>query len=513
MGDVSRARKGPNVNDMELGDEKGMGKGRQVSLDLTNASPYLLPPELQNSRESLQSLSKSIHKNEDPYRPVTETYGDGISMRPYSKQGRDGASIMTTSSAAPSRMNDGVGSPKQGLLSNAAAMSQTTPPSTAVRPPRQNPLPSNVIAVNPPTSKLPPIPTPGSIESPITGHVLRNGLPGNPRPRNGSTSIPETGLNQESYAGMHNSAIRNSNNYLGSSIASELHSAASSSSAKASSRKEPPPAINTLPKNPKPTLKEPEKVRNSEISDYGDGIEVTPPSPVRSIAKSNAANRYSMDVPPEEFVQAGLGAPGFDAKRLSMGFRPLPPDAPETEDPETRANRIRSFYKEYFDDSKPAPKGQYIEDYDQNLGGDAAYFDPASNTFVMPYAEPVTRRAMTPPPRMPRLQAPPPQSMRGPISDNEGPRASSSASQRGPVQQPKRPIPPPAALTSLPTPSKLKDDSFMQSIEFAPELTVRDRAAGRSESPFGERRPYSPAVPVFAPVVSSFDELAAMPSP
>ncbi|PQE19141.1 Triple functional domain protein [Rutstroemia sp. NJR-2017a BBW] len=388
---------------------------------------------------------------------------------------------MTTSSAAPSRMNDGVGSPKQGLLSNAAAMSQTTPPPAVIRPPRQNPMPPNGIAVNPPTSNLPAIPAPGSIESPITGHGPRRGLPG-------------------------------------PSIASELHSAAPSS--QASSRKSPPPAINTLPTNPKPTLKEPERPRNSEISDYGDGIEVTPPSPVREIV-NNKANRYSMDVPPEEFVQAGLGAPGFDAKRLSMGFRPLPPDSLETEDPETRANRIRSFYKEYFDDSKPAPKGQYIEDYDEHLiGGDAAYFDPATNAFVMPFAEPVTRRAMTPPPRAPKFQGAPPRSMHGSMggirafqNTNEGPRASSSASQRGPVQQPKRPLPPPAALTSLPTPSKLKDDAFMQSIEFAPELTVRERAAGRSESPFGERRPYSPAVPVFAPVVSSFDELAAIPSP
>ncbi|PQE10945.1 Triple functional domain protein [Rutstroemia sp. NJR-2017a WRK4] len=517
MGDVSRkTRKGG----MEMDDEKGMGKGRQISLDLANASPYLLPPEMQNSRESLQSLSKSIHKNEDPYRPVTQSYGDGASIRSYSKQGRDGASIMTTSSAAPSRMNDGTGSPKQGLLSNAAAMSQTTPPPAVIRPPRQNPMPPNAIAVNPPTSNLPAIPAPGSIESPITGHGPRRGLPGNPRPSTGIASTPETGPGRESYAGIYDATIRNSNNYLGPSIASELHSAAPSSLPQASSRKSPPPAINTLPTNPKPTLKEPERPRNSEISDYGDGIEVTPPSPVREIV-NNKANRYSMDVPPEEFVQAGLGAPGFDAKRLSMGFRPLPPDSLETEDPETRANRIRSFYKEYFDDSKPAPKGQYIEDYDEHLiGGDAAYFDPATNAFVMPFAEPVTRRAMTPPPRAPRFQGAPPRSMHGSMggirafqNTNEGPRASSSASQRGPVQQPKRPLPPPAALTSLPTPSKLKDDAFMQSIEFAPELTVRERAAGRSESPFGERRPYSPAVPVFAPVVSSFDELAAIPSP
>jgi hypothetical protein len=239
-----------------------------------------------------------------------------------------------------------------------------------------------------------------------------------------------------------------------------------------------------------------------------------------------------MDVPPEEFAQAGLGAPGFDARRLSMGFRPLPPDAvTESEDPETRANRIRSFYKEYFDDSKPAPQGQYYEDYDENYLGEAAYFDPDSNAFVMPYAEPVTRRAMTPPPggaRGPRFQGPPrgrngsvgamsaSGGMRGPPGPYPpGPRAFSSASGRMPPRGPKKMLPPPSALNTIPTPSKLRDDSFalMNAIEFAPPQTYRDRAAGRSESPFGERRPYSPAVPAFAPVVSAFEELAPIPSP
>jgi hypothetical protein len=238
-----------------------------------------------------------------------------------------------------------------------------------------------------------------------------------------------------------------------------------------------------------------------------------------------------MDVPPEEFAQAGLGAPGFDPKRLSMTFRPLPPDnMMETDDPEIRANRIRSFYKEYFDENKPAPAGQYYEDYDQNYLGETSYYDPDSNQFVMPYAEPVTRRAMTPPPRgPPRFQGPPRArqgsmgamsagGMRGPQMYPPGPRAYSSASGRmGPGGQngPRKPMPPPAALNSLPTPSKLRDDSFalMGAIDFAPPQNYRDRAAGRSESPLGERRPYSPAVPAFAPVVSAFEELAAIPSP
>jgi len=242
-----------------------------------------------------------------------------------------------------------------------------------------------------------------------------------------------------------------------------------------------------------------------------------------------------MDVPPEEFANAGLGAPGFDPRRLSMGFRPLPPnEAIESDDPEVRANRIRSFYKEYFDESKPAPHGQYYEDYDENYLEDAAYFDPESNNFVMPYAEPVTRRAMTPPPRGPRFQGPP-RALHGSMGGMStmsaggmgrrqmyppgpyppGPRAYSSASARTGASGPRRPIAPPMDLTSLPTPSKLRDDSFaiMNATDFAPPRTYRDRVAGRSESPLGERRPYSPAVPSYKPLVSAFDELAPIPSP
>ncbi|TGO29699.1 hypothetical protein BPAE_0012g00540 [Botrytis paeoniae] len=521
MGRISRTAGGESgISNFD--DEKGGAvRTRQMSLDLGGKSPYLLPPELQNSRESLHSLSRTIHSNEDPYRPVHEAAGGG-SIR--SKQGRNGSSIMTESSAAPSKAYD-VGSPDgQGLLSNAAAMSRTTPPSTGFTPPpRSNSIPPANMPAEPKQAASPP------------QDVARKGLPGNPRPQNGFSStmpVPMPYPDRESYAGNQYNAIRDSNNYLGSLIISDPSAAAPNGPAEPkpnTTRKAPPPAINTLPMNPKPTPQQQQKPRNSEVSDYGDGIEITPPSPAREIA-NNKANRYSMDVPPEEFAQAGLGAPGFDPKRLSMGFRPLPPDAPAdaSEDPETRANRIRSFYKEYFDDSKPAPQGQYIEDYDANYPGpgDSTYFDPATNSFVLPYAEPITRRAMTPPPRAPRFQGAPPRSMHGSMGGssmrgpprmpfNEGPRASSSASQRGPMPSPRKNLPPPEPLTSLPTPSKLRDDSFalLNTLDFAPELNVRDRVAGRSESPFGERRPYSPALPAFAPIVGAYDELAAMPSP
>jgi hypothetical protein len=57
----------------------------------------------------------------------------------------------------------------------------------------------------------------------------------------------------------------------------------------------------------------------------------------------------------------------------------------------------------------------------------------------------------------------------------------------------------------------LKDDMFAH--EFAPANTIRDRAAGRPETPTGGMRPYSPAMRAHTPLASAFDELAAIPSP
>ncbi|GKT49403.1 uncharacterized protein ColSpa_09584 [Colletotrichum spaethianum] len=239
----------------------------------------------------------------------------------------------------------------------------------------------------------------------------------------------------------------------------------------------------------------------------------------------------------------------------------------ESEDPEERANRIRSFYKEYFDPDNPhaaqqppppmprgpprGPQGgpQYYEDYDPAYsggppGGDA-YFDPETNSFVMPYAQPVTRRAMTPPPNGSRFRGPPlpgpctdpwaaaawpapvpvegdplpvrlgPSRRGSDMSSQYAPRPGSSVSNMTAGGRPKPKGPPPADLTTLPNPSKLKDDSFsiLNPLDFAPPETFADRARGRSQSPSGERRPYAPKVPVHSPLVSSFEEMPAMPSP
>ncbi len=527
-GHAERAKRASKVTEMAYEGEKHMGMSkRQVSMDMGLRNPYLLPPELQNSRESLHSLSRTMEQ-EDPYRPVKEYYpGDGASVRSQ----KQGSSIYTGSSMAPSRLQE-MGT--ADLLSHAGQMPRSTPPTAAfVPPPRQNSLSQSSPSMSPidplPASQLPPYPveTP-QVQIPDAGSPpQKKGLPTNPRP--GQAPIPSSAVmgdvrDEKGRSEDTKEDLRHSNNYLSNLIIEREPSPPPPPA----TRRAAPPGLRTLPSNPRPMRKDsmPANVQFEGESDYGDGFKVTPPSPGREQMRGH---RYSMDVPPEQFAQAGLGAPGFDPKRLSMGFRPLPPDAVnDTDDPELRANRIRSFYKEYFDESKPAPQGQYYEDYDENYLGDAAYFDPETNAFVMPYSEPVTRRAMTPPPRAgPRFQGQgPPRGrqgsmgamsaggggMRGPPP---GPRAYSSASGRmGPPAKQRRPMPPPAALNTLPTPSKLRDSSFaINVLDFAPPPTYRDRVAGRSESPLGERRPYSPAVPAYAPVVSAFDELAPIPSP
>lgn len=585
LGESPRNRRGRKggaemaVSDIGLREKAGRQRN-QKSMDLDIVSPYLLPPELQNSRESLHSLSRTIHQQEDPYRPVSNFVASDVqSQRSYNRPRGEGSSIYTGSSGAPSRLQE---NPGADLLSNAAGMPRSSPPTAFVPPPRQNSLPKGPASTSPaeihnnplpqlPSGSEPPYPVDeNEVQVPqptIQRKGLPTGLPSNPRP--GHDRGLSAGLsaedNRESYMGNDTTALRNSNNYLGAFInaheptfpvlappppaKSPDRSAIHEENVIQEPPRKSPPVLNSLPANPRPVrqaslpqnqapqlppLPQPQEAWIEDGSDYGDSFHVTPPSPGHEDMR---AHRYSMDVPPEEFAQAGLGAPGFDPRRLSMGFRPLPPEAAiESDDPEVRANRIRSFYKEYFDESKPAPQGQYYEDYDQNYMGDTGYHDNQDN-FVMPYAQPIARRAMTPPPQSQRFMGPPPRAFHGSMGGYggpgmmppgprsyssasgrmpPGPRSYSSASGRMGNPGPRRPMPPPAALTTLPTPSKLKDDSFaliMGSIDFAPPTSYKERQAGRSQSPLGERRPYSPAVPVYKPLASTYDELSSMPSP
>jgi hypothetical protein len=209
---------------------------------------------------------------------------------------------------------------------------------------------------------------------------------------------------------------------------------------------------------------------------------------------------------------------GYDINRLSvMGTRPLPPVDPN-DTPEVRANRIRSFYKEYFDENAPGPRGQaveYQEDHREEFMqyGEAPIYDPATDSYVMPFAQPVGRRAMTPPPRAPpRFQGARPRA--GSSSSGQyAPRGRAFSNLSG-RPGPKKILPPPKALNILPTPHMLREELLANPLDFAPPPTYRDRAMGSGRSsPVGGVRPYSPTVRAHTPLVSAFDDLPSMPSP
>lgn len=507
----------------ELGTEKSSRRDRYVSMDMGPGSPYILPPGLQGSRESLHSLSRNMDTTDNPYRPAT-SHASPDSPHSYlrSRGFGDDSSSLSSGRYANENMN-------QNLLGNAQGMSRTTPPS-GHSPPQGNPV-------------VPAIRTPETqpARKPLTTSDAGPGL-----------SAPVQLDPRDSYMSKDIADIRKSNNYLGPLIHSretsaDLHpqspdTASSNTPAVStspptlqnSSRKSPPPKIITTSAPSRPprlqSLKAPaapiyEEKSLDDSNDYGDTFKITPPLPRKPPMppKSNIGHNPGRERMPleDDYTTRELHAPPgvHDSRRMSTGVRPLPPDDP-TDNPEQRANRIRSFYKEYFDDSKAAssaPSGAYVEDYDQIYPGDKGDYIAAQPQFAVPYA----RRAMTPPPRAPpRFQgaARHQQTFSGSgRSMTPGPRPFSPASGRqfGPSGRgsPRPNQPPPSPLRILPTPHLMKEDSFALPIDFAPPTSYKDRAAGRPESPLGGLRPYSPMVPAHLPLASSFDDLSVMPSP
>ncbi|KAI2471803.1 hypothetical protein F4781DRAFT_385922 [Annulohypoxylon bovei var. microspora] len=518
-----------NKRQSYFGKEKDPSHKVQLSMDMNLSSPYLLPPTLHNSRESMNSLAKSLH-NDDPYRPVTSYGGSDVgSLRSFNK-GLDRDSTVSSGKTRSSGDRD--------------PFRNGPPLKTGGMTPRQGSFPPS------PLQPLPPVAQPPS------RHNSGEGLPTLPaknefRFQDDNATLPGVPEIQEppvaASQGPHNARplsdeSMNANNPNVAGSASHVDSRglgimdtrASQNSAGASGMR--PPRKESLPAG---------SDFAQDYQDYAGHFQVDGPD--HEIASQEV---FHMPQEPEHPHSAGLGVPGQDNRRLSVGFRPLPPDDfLESEDPEFRANRIRSFYKEYFeeiktDNGKPPPLPQqatYHEDYDANYLGDTAFFDPDTNAFVMPYAQPVTRRAMTPPPSNRRPmpgsgpRGPPgphgphgSMNMPGPRRPRAGstmsasrwaamsPRPDSSASNpRNFNGKPRKPMPPPAALNTLPTPSKLRDDSMalFGSIDFAPPPSFKDVVAGRSQSPVGERKPYMLNTPIHSPLVSAFDDTPALPSP
>ena len=495
-----------------------------MSMDMVN--PYLLPPGLQGSRESLHSLSRTMHGGDDRYRPATTLMSsDSASIQSYpdNRNRADDASSFAGSGSS----GQGYGGDKmnQSLLKNAQRMSMSLPPTQNASLTRAG----NTLGSQSSEAEKEPTRKPGL-----------------------SPAVPTD--TRESYIAYPGSVLRKSTNYLGPLIESGDTSANNTRQAskqppnerstisftehqRISNRKSPPPTLSLASGAVRPprlqSLNAPTTPRYQRTS-LDDGshergiLSVTPASPEQSgdVRPSDVGSRPSPEGvhPPDDSKSGTMEVPAFDLRRLSMGFRPLPPEDP-TDNPEQRAIRIRSFYKEYFDDTKPGgarTPGDYLEDSNQNYFGGAAYYSPAGGHFIpaqAPFAQPPTRRAMTPPPRAPpRFQGPARHqaSYSGGGFTPRGARSFSSASNRFgfPARGSSRPaLPPPGPLRILPSPHLIKEDSFGIPIDFAPPISYKDRQAGRPDSPKGGMRPYSPMLPAHLPLASSFDDLSVMPSP
>ena len=467
--------------------EKMTRKERGLSMDLDVGSPYILPPNLHGSRESLHSMSRSMGSTDDPYRPVALAKDDS-SLRSARKAAArpDAGSVRSESTAATDGMQG-------SLLRNAQRMSQSLPLRAGSVSPLSDASPEEkALPAPPPKARSPPRPPPLSLR-PGTKGSLGSASPKDAHDETWLGAAVETGPVGGFAAG---SALP--------------HVERRAVGGKAS------PSPPLLPRVASQEAMVQDKDVQSLASDssYGHGLRITAPSPPRSTAQPTPVPREQPPARP----RLGVDEPGKSANRLSMSLRPLPPDE-NSENPEERANRIRSFYKEYFDESKPDPRGghDYVDYYEDHGSEflDGAIFDPQTGHFVVaqkPHAEPVTRRAMTPPPRAPPRFQGGPGHFSGGSSGGMPSRGQSAMSGR--MAGPRKPLPPPTDLFSLPTPHRLKDDMIFNSIDFAPPVSYRERQAGkRPDSPLGAARPYSPAVRPHTPLYSSFDDMASMPSP
>lgn len=540
-------------------------KGRGLSMDLIS-NPYLLPPTLQQSRESLHSLTRSLHNDDDKYRPAIFPPNDGSRSYPSSiRSPVDDSSSFTGSSRRrfetdsnrntikhPNRVSS-AGVPKPGSI-QSVSVSPAQADQQNPQPPRKDSVPS----------------------------------------QNNNLMVPESNQStRESYQSANstrlNAAIRASNDYLGAFIRGGAPKPGDHDKSKTNDTSmvvtettfpsrtpehEPklPPAVVLKPEEAhrhaaidppavaslEPTSQHQVRPQGQQAHETGSPLDREPRLPQLSFMESGDFQQdFKMPdiefdkVQPEEkrssaTPMAGVNNQvrphrastlpdlslsqsydpsqhresqydfydeeeenmGYNHRELYAGARPLPPDDP-TESEEQRASRIRSFYKEYFDEKKtPNDQQQQMVNYfdgSEHYGEEDYYDEP--DYYQMP------------PARGPRPYA---GSERHRPTYSTGsfmssPRAMSTASgQWG--SQPRRPpvkkkLPPPKPLHNLPTPHLLKDDSAL-SLDYAPPSAFRDQRAGTPDSSLrGGLRPYSPARPARNPLASSYDDLSVMPSP
>lgn len=522
-------KRGP---EMAVNDLKGtLRKDRGLSLDL-GANPYLLPPEVQQSRESLHSLSRTINNGDDKYRATNFIPDDGSIRSPSSLRSvHDGSSIFTgstkrfehdsrtdfqprgplrdTSEPPNSRrplQGLGLEKPQGGFL---APMLQEQDRNSTLS------TGSGVAAIRASNNYLAQYISGGDKKHDSQQQSKQEDQPGLiVTTAEVNVTPPMEEPRQPPSAVVRDAPSKRASSFYGDHAVAEL---ADTHSARQSAE----PTLPTLPKLPttevSPTpepdtpsqSKYPQRHQSHHAPElYNPHVQTidiaSDPAPTAHMQtteprEDDAASDYYEDEVYEEYENYV----DYTYRGSMLGVRPLPPDDP-AENPEQRANRIRSFYKEYFEDGsggsgKAGPPATYYdgsEQYEEDLYG---YYEHP------------------PPPMRPdgRYRA-----MSQPRSYRGGPRAFSSMSGRsGPVgprprMAPKKNLPPPKPLMLLPTPGKLKEDDFLpNAIDFAPPQVFKNQRAGTPDSLRGGLRPYSPSIRAHVPLTSSFDDLAVMPSP
>lgn len=551
----------PPPPEMTMADAKmALRHDRGLSVDLGN-NPYLLPPGLQHSRESLHSMSRSQNLGDDKYQRTDFIPDDGSIRSPTIRRKGDDSSSFSGSTRF---RNDAESS--RSLIHNAPL---------PVQPPKSySPLPVDRSAA----------PSPANLLAPAAGDTRESMIS-----NNGNTA-----------------AFRASNNYLGSFIRGGHQ--------KKAEKELPKPRVSQVRVTEAEVVPTPEKehafvasplpaivmdeepLEHARLSDYArENRPPRPPiaqepgqRPARTTSMpldqepqipqlsmpdfdsqgttpkdSRQTSEYGQDrqeqsraTPGYEQQQQVLREPSYnqgqgqhreqhrqdsttlpmdysqydqddyydpedtysvydgydeyyaqDQRKSMIGMRPLPPDDP-SENPEQRANRIRSFYKEYFDETSKPGGGNVAQYYDGSENYYDDYYDPREEYYPPRgmSAAGGRNRAMSNGSYMSYGYSP-------------GARAYSSASGRY-NHPPRRPPPkkrqaPPKALQVLPTPSKLKDDTFLldMAVDFAPPDRARMQRSGTPDSRRGGQRPYSPSVRAFTPLQSSYDDLAVLPSP
>lgn len=476
-------------------------------------SPYMLPAGLAGSRESLHSMTRS-QREHDPYRPVTFVRNSGeTGRRPFHETGSmysasTNRSFNDRSNLVPNaqRMSQSYIPERSDVLSKIETKASGSPLASPALFPVENTLSvptSRRASEASSTAQLPetlssPIDLP-PVESPK--EIPAEEMPSFPQPPEPTAQPQRPPRSSSVYA----SALPPRQSSIAPGFQFSLERPMSESSHYDEEESAPPPP----PKHE--SVAEPiAEAGYYEDTDFNYDID---PSAIYT-------GRHSIDAgaASHEFPQDYSNEHAMPNNRLSyMGVRPLPLDNPE-ENAEQRANRIRSFYKEYFDTSRPNPTDAYYEDFDAeyvaDYYGDEGWYDPETGDYYgapqAQYAQPMGRRAMTPPPRgaarAPRFP--------GPYDRHFSTMSGGRPAFRG-RPPPKKRLPPPKALTSLPTPHMLRTDSaLLNTMDFAPPSSFREQQNGRvPDSPTGTSRPFSPSVRAYNPLLSSFDTLAPIPSP